>query len=463
MKQAALEHLSREDAQILGLEAGPVAGHILKVIVAERPRSGDPLAALRQRVASGLAAAPRAAERLMSTPLGLAPPAWVPDPDFDLSAHVRRAPYEPVDREAFVELVARAMAERLDRRRPLWTIELVEGLEGDRVAYLFKIHHCMADGMGSLRLAAALLWEEAPVQAPRSDAAPPRPARLPGRVQLLASGARERLRNARATAVAAAKTTLSSTLRRSEEAKVARIPAAVRRELSRGQEHSPLGAPVGRARKVAFVAWSLDDLKRIGHAHGATVNDVLLATVAGGLRGWLAARGDHVPDIRIKVPVSMHHGDEGPAALGNRDSFFIVDLPLAEPDAVRRLDAVRSETARRKREHDAEALYLLFNDLAHVSGGAYRRANALADSPGVFSLCVSNVPGPSTPRYVLGEPVSEVHSLAEVGDRHGLRVSAISSAGELSLGLCGDAHAVGDLQVLATAMRDAIAELSRAV
>ena len=457
-----LEHLTSEDAEILSLEAGPIAGHTLKVVIAERPplEGDDLLAALRERVAGGVALTPRARERLAPTPLGLAPPAWVYDTDFDVGRHVRRAPATGGGEDALLATVARSMVERLDRRYPLWTVELVEDLERDRVAYLLKVHHCMADGIASMRLGAELVWEEN-AETPESAACSPRgAATAPGKAALLASGLRERARSLGATVSAALTTLLSSRGRRAAESELGRLPSTVRREVRPSRTLSPLDTPIGRRRTVAFVSWSLEDVKRAGHRHGATVNDVLLAAVGGGLRGWLLARGEVLPDLRVKVPVSMHDPDEGPAALGNRDSFFFVDLPLDEPDPHRRLEAIRGETAERKRAHDAETLYLLFNDLAHVSKRIYRRANAIAGTPGVFSLCVSNVPGPPGHLSVLGGAIAEMHSLAEVGDRHGLRVSAMSYAGNVSLALCADPAAVEDLGVLAAAMRDTLAELT---
>ena len=169
---------------------------------------------------------------------------------------------------------------------------------------------------------------------------------------------------------------------------------------------------------------SLEDFKHIRAAagHGTTVNDVVLAAMAGALRTWLGHRGVEAPRLRVKVPVSMHGGDEEPSAVGNRDSFFFADLPVAEPDPGRRLAAVQRETALRKQEGDADVLYLFFSDLARVSRVVERRVERLAASPHSFSLCVSNVPGPRGPRYVLGGEVRAVHSLAEVAQRHGLRV-----------------------------------------
>lgn len=456
MKVPRLDHLSPEDAEILALESGPIAGHTLKVAVAQRPEgSRDLLAELRTRVAAGVALERRCRQRLVPTPLGLAPPAWVDDPDFDLSLHVRAQALESGP-DALSGVVAHAMAERLDRERPLWSVTLVEGLERDRVAYVMKIHHCMADGTGALRLASALLWNDPP-EAPGPMTAG-RPAPGPG--VLVASGLRERLGAAGATARSLARAADTPSRWRSGASSAAAVPGAIARELRAVAGPSPLDAPIGRSRSVAFVSRPLDDLKRAAHlAEGAKVNDAILAAVAGGLRGWLVRRGESLPAMRVKVPVSMHDAEEGPAALGNRDSFFFVDLPLSESDPLRRLEIVARETTECKRHHDAETLYTLFNDLSHVSRRALRRANAIAGRPGVFSLCVSNVPGPRERMHALGAPVEELHSLAEIGDRHGLRVSALSHAGQVSIGLCADAGGVAQLDVLAEALEESVGEL----
>ena len=459
-----LEHLSAEDAEILALESGAIAGHTLKVAIAAHPPGGlDPVEALRERVAAVVRYTPRCAQRLVPTPLGIAPPAWVDDPDFDPRRHVRRVPAaEPVDHDALLSQVERSMCERLDRDRPLWAIDVLEGLEGGHVAYLLKIHHCMADGTGALRIGSALLWgpEPAPGEPARRSAQPGPTGSAPGRAGLIASGARARIRDATSTAAGVARTAASRSGWRSAATELVRAPATIARELRSSPGRSPLDAPISRARSVDFVSSPLDDLRRGAHAAGGTLNDAILAAVAGGLRRWLIRRGEPLPEMRVKVPVSMHSDEEGPAALGNRDSFFFVDLPLGEPDALRRLEAIRSETALRKREHDAETLYVLFNDLSHLSRRMYRRADAIAGRPGVFSLCVSNVPGPRERGAVLGGPIRELHSLAEVGEHHGLRVSALSHAGSVSLGLCADAAAVSDLDVLAAALAESLDELS---
>jgi WS/DGAT/MGAT family acyltransferase len=451
-----LERLGPQDARILTLESPTIAGHTCKTVIAERPPGGaDVVAALRAAVASRAGRVPRVRQRLARTPLGLAPPAWIDDSAFDAARHVAAVPVDGSVTEAKLrELIAGRFAVRLPRDRPLWRIDVIEGLEDGGVAYVLFLHHAMADGVAALRIGSALLWDEQPdPPAPAPDGWTPGPA--PAATALLASAARDRLR-----AAGRAARTLGRDLR--SPGRLRRpSPRTLVRALRRAGQDSPLAVPIGAHRGVAFVSASLEDFKHIRAAagDGTTVNDVVLAAMAGALRTWLGHRGVEAPRLRVKVPVSMHGGDEEPSAVGNRDSFFFADLPVAEPDPGRRLAAVRRETALRKQEGDADVLYLFFSDLARVSRAVERRVERLAASPHSFSLCVSNVPGPRGPRYVLGGEVRAVHSLAEVAQRHGLRVAVFSFAGDLSFGLCADADAIPDLDVLAAGLQDAIAEL----
>jgi hypothetical protein len=240
-------------------------------------------------------------------------------------------------------------------------------------------------------------------------------------------------------------------------AALGRLPGALARELKTGAATTALAVHPGARRRVAFARATLGQLKEVASAAGggATVNDALLAAVAGGLREWLASRGAEPPHLRAKVPVSMHHDGEDHAA-GNRDSFWLVDLPLGEPEAVERVRAVAQETRERKRHHDADALYASFDDLAKLSRPLYRRVTDLTATPRAFTLSVSNVPGPRGSLAVLGAPVHELHTLAEIGERHALRAAALSCDGALSVGLCADAEAVPDLDVLAAAVQRAL-------
>jgi diacylglycerol O-acyltransferase len=242
------------------------------------------------------------------------------------------------------------------------------------------------------------------------------------------------------------------------------LPGALVRELTPLGSDSPLDRHIGRRRELAFVGRPIEELKAIEHSIGervrshVTINDVVLAAISGALRNWTHTAGGPGEELRAQIPVSMHHRDEQPDALGNRDSFLFVDLPVHEPDAVRRVELINAETTVRKAAHDADTLYTFFHAASRL-GPVGRELVHAASGPREFSLSVSNVPGPREPIYILGVPVVALCSIAEPADRHALRVSALSCDGTMQIGVCTDPDAIADLGELAQAIHEAIDEL----
>jgi diacylglycerol O-acyltransferase len=451
-----LERLTDEDARILALESARVAGHTCKVMVLDPP--GVELAPLRDLVTARLGAAPRLRQRLAPTPWHLAPPAWIDDPRFDPARHIRRVVAEPpVD---LTEVVGRLMAERLDRAHPLWTLHLVEGLDDGGCALIWKLHHCMCDGTAAMRFGAAVLWDGEPDAAPApGDAWTPEPA--PGNLRLLAAGARDRATTLAGGALGAARTAALPHAWANAVGEAARLPGTLARELRRDAVDSPLDVPIGTRRAVAFTALPLDDVRRVGHAQPGhvTVNDVVLSLVAGGLRRWMQGHGATADHLRVQVPVSLHDRHAHPDALANRDSYICLGLPLATSDPIVRLRAINAATAERKRDHDAETLDAFFGALRHAAPPLARFAARVTSGPRTFALSVSNVPGPAEERWVAGARIARMTSLAEIGDHHALRVSAVSYAGTLAFGLCADPTAIDDLDAIGRGIRAEAQEL----
>jgi WS/DGAT/MGAT family acyltransferase len=409
----ARDALTAEDVRILELETARIAGHTLKVMVLH-PGSEIAVDELREWVGARVHRLPRLTQRLELAP-DAGPPSWVLDRDFDLTRHVRKA-------EGATDLaaaVAPIMQRRLDRSAPLWSVELTDAGEGGSVIVL-KVHHAMADGMGARRIASVLLWdEENPRPPPSSD---PAPAPVDRSVPLHR--------------------------RRTDLRHVAR---ALERELAPAASHSSLAQRVGPGRVVGFASVPLAALQSLKHgfATRVTVNDLVLAATAGGLRRWLAH--GHAPPraMRVKVPVSLHGTAQPSDALGNADSFFFVDLPVTEPDPRQRLLAIARECATRKRAKDAQRLDTFLHEIAARSPSAGRAAVHWTMSPHVFTLNVSNVPGPQHPLRLCGRPLRSVYALAEVADWHALRIAVFSACGTLTFGLCGDAQHVRELDALA--------------
>lgn len=416
------EPLSPDDARILSLESAAVLGFTLKLLVLE---PGEPLdlAALRARVAARVAGYSRALARVDAAATG---PVWVDAGGLDVAAHVtQHAADTPAELRARIDAL---MSQHLDRSRPLWAIELIGPLADGREAIAVRIHHAMADGMGAVRFVDTVLFEphDAPVHAVGVRAAVPRASRW-----------------------------------REWE----KLPGAVVRELGRPGSRSPFDRPITSARSLAFADLRLAELKRIAAARPAhtTINDVLLAVVAGGLRRWhLASHTDHpLPRLRAQIPVSLHHAGEDAAAAGNRDSFLDVDLLLHETDDVRRLDGIGAQTRVRKADGDAELLDELLRALDRMApvGTAVR---TLAGSAREFGVAISNVPGPRVPVAVAGRRVAHVYSSSEPGAHHALRVAAISNAEFLGVGFCVDPTAVAGVTGLADATHDAFEALAAA-
>ena len=417
------DRLSADDAHILGLESAVISGHTLKLVILE-PASGPlDLDALRTAVAERLSSQPRATQRIDTSG---SEPRWTAATAFDISDHIRRREDAAcASRADLWRAVSTLMSEHLDRERPLWTLDLIGPLGDGREAIAVRIHHAMADGIAAVRFLDDVLWDRHAEPGPRES----RP------------GVR------------------TDSTQRSKVDEVLRMPAAMHRELGHRGSRSPFDRPISAARELAFTVAPLSELKTIGASRPtrATVNDVLLGIVAGGLRSWLSAGAGALPRLRAQVPVSLHHRDEG-AEVGNRDSFLNIDLPLAEPDPLTRLDRISAETRKRKHLDDADELYDLFHALGRVKrvGEAVQR---LAGSAREFSLAISNVPGPPVPVSVSGRRVERLFSSSEPAVHHALRISAISCAGIVGIGLCTDPEALPDVARLAVAMEDSYAEL----
>ncbi len=409
--------LDDADRAILALEGPTVAGHTCKVVLVGRHAPG--LEELRSSIAARLDAAPALTRRLGGPAEA---PEWLPDPEFDVAEHVVAAGGgEPVPRADLRAHVARLFEQRLDRSRPLWRIDRL-ALEDGAMALIWRLHHALADGTASMRFARGMLWDAV-------SAAEPLPHQ-PGTPAGHATDERRRQ---------------------------AHLAAFMRREFARSAGRSPFDGRIGTRREIAFASAGLHELHEAGkQLAGATLNDSLLAVVTGALRSWIQHHHGDLGDVRVRVPVSLHH--EGEDA-GNRDSFFSVALPLNEPDPLTRLRAVHEATAVRKADHDAEEMDELLRRLSGVSPRLSQFCERIESSPRHFAVSVSNVPGPRTRVTVLGAPVESLHSVAEIGERHALRITAVSMADRLGFGFCADPQIVHDVQTMADGVERCAAEL----
>ena len=497
MGTRSTERLTSEDAEILGLESTAIKGHKASVLVLDPAEDGAPLDIdeLRTSIASRLSSEPRARQRVLQTPMGLGRPAWVDYAEFDLADHVLSASgseeagidhaeqsssavseenpgddapakagdglAQLADHAALREYTARLMSAHLDHDKPMWTIHALR-LSGGRTGLVLRIHHCIADGIGTLRFLGGLLWDEE--QRPQRGAPEEwTPEPVPSAAALAGTGLADRAAAIAGGAVGIARSLTRPAAIRDSLGNLARLPRVLIRELRPGAtEGTRFDRSIGPRREVAWLRRPIAELKGIGAAHSngghATINDVLLAGLAGGIRAWLGdgAAGEK---MRVKIPVSMHRRDSDSDGIGNRDSFLFVDLPLEEADPVQRLRQINAETAKRKEHHDAEELYGFFQGISHLSP-LHHVVSKASMSPREFTIEASNVPGPRSPRWVLGRRVTELYSVTEPAARHALRVSAISLEDQLAINLCTDPDALEGVARLADHIEAAFDELA---
>jgi diacylglycerol O-acyltransferase / wax synthase len=460
------ERLGAQDKTFLDLERPNEPQHIAAITVFEagrlaRPDGGVDIERVRAYVASRLHRLPRYRQRLAWIPVERHP-VWVDDPHFQIDYHVRHTALpRPGDERQLKRLAGRLVSQPLDRERPLWEFWLVEGLEGGkRFAIVQKVHHCMIDGISGVDLMAILLSAELE---PEPEASPPfEPRPPPGALDLLASEVGRRV-----TGFVGALGRTPSALRApaSLAGRVREGVAAVGETLSAGlrpASETPINQKLGPHRRVDWRDLELSRVKAVKDRLGGTVNDVVLATVAGALRQFLALRRLDVDALRIRanVPVSLRTLDER-GTLGNRIALFMAELPVDEPDPLARLARVCETMARLKSSRQAMGAEVLAAVSEWTSATLLSLAVRGASRARPYNLVVTNVPGPQIPLYMLGARLERCYPVVNLQPQQGLGVGLFSYAGTLGVGFTADPDQVPDLYVFADATLESFEELER--
>jgi WS/DGAT/MGAT family acyltransferase len=424
---------------------------------------------VRANLAARLGALPRYTQRLSSRRSGsLAWPHWVRDERFDVGEHVGHAGLPSPGGEAeLCDWLAEYFSHPLDRTRPLWHMVLIEGLEGGRWAIGNKTHHCLVDGVGSVDVADLLLDREpSPPPAPDGDGGriTPETDRAPARFRL--PDAPEPLVQAAQAGTQAAGAAVHAALHPRDAFERSRALAElIVKTRFGGAPRTSLGCPIGQTRRFAVVRAELEECKAIGRRLGGSFNDVTLAACAGGLRRLLMARGEEVPERGMRAMVPMNLRDvSGKLALGNRVTSVFVELPVAEPDPVARLQTIAARTARLKRAGAGAGAATLMDIAALAPPVVMHAALArTAFSRRMFNLTITNVPGPRHPLYAFGAPLREVYPVVPLAAEHAVGIAIFTYDGTVTFGLNADAPSTPDLAVLASGIEEGLQELRAAV
>jgi diacylglycerol O-acyltransferase len=486
----AMRQLTSLDAQFLAIENGRNLGHVSGLSIYDPTTapggildSARMCAVLTER----LHLLPPFRWRLAEVPLGLDHPYWIEDPDFDIEYHVRELGLPaPGDDRQLAEQVARLHSRALDRARPLWELYVIQGLKGGHVAVFTKIHHAAVDGMSGTEILSVLLdptpsGRELP---PAPDAQAPPPA--PGQLEMLGRGMvgmpLHQLRALRAVPQTLAHLDAIPGVQDIPGAPtVARItrrlgrigrPARDGGMLESPRAHAPrmvFNGPVSAHRRVAFGTLSLKTVKEIKNAQGTTVNDVIVAICAGGLRAWLQEHGE-LPDdpLVAMIPVSVRTPEQR-GTFGNRVSTMAVAIPTDLDDPLERLAAAHEALRSAKDAHSAIPATLMQDAAQFVPPAIHARASRVtlrlsarnAVSP-IFNVVISNVPGSATPLYSAGARLLANYPVSAVADGMGLNITVLSYEDRLDFAIVADREQVSDAWPLMDALGVALNELKAA-
>jgi len=459
MSEAWYERLTAMDASFLVFEKPASPLHVSATLLYElgpmaTDAGGVDIGAYRAATESVLHRIPRYRQKLAWIPVA-GHPVWVDDPEFDLDYHVRHTSLpRPGSEEQLKKLSARIMAQPLDPSKPLWEAWVVEGLTGGRFAVISKIHHCMIDGVAGTDLAQTLHSSD-PDERHVGEPERWQPRRAPTPSELMAGEARRYLSLAgrAASDLRALGAGATGPLR-----SIGRMVSSMGEELSK----TPLNEPIGPHRRFDWRQTPLEDAKRVRRALGCTINDLLLATVTGGVRDFLIRRGEEVDelDFRIAAPVSIR--SESDRGMGNRVSQWFVRAPIGEPDVMKRIEAIRSATEELKESTQALDADLIMNIAEWTPTILLTLASRASSGAAPYNLMVTNVPGPQQPLYLLGARMTAMYSQVPIAASTGLGVAIVSYAGKLCWGFNADLATVPDLADFADAIEVSFAEIAAA-
>jgi diacylglycerol O-acyltransferase / wax synthase len=418
---------------------GRAAGHIGAVLVLDAG-PGVSVAGARRVLGERIRAVPRLRQRLYRAPPGCGRPYWADDPAFDIDNHVRqlRCP-PPGDERALLDLAAAQLGEPLPRSRPLWSATFVTGLADGGTGLLFIMDHVLADGIAGIAVLGALADQAAETAGTRAS---PFPAPAPRTRELAADAWRGRLRRAGPTGPGASRQRRGPRQIREGWAELGGARPPRRRPVT------SLNRPVGPRRRLDVVAVDLTAIRDRGHAHGGTVNDVILAAVAGALRTLLAARGEQLGEVTITVPVAARRA-AGADELGNQIGIMPVTVPATGDFGSRVTRTAEITRTGKSRARGASAALFVPAFLLLARSGLLRW---FTNHQRVVQTFVTNLRGPEDPLMCGGTTVRALIAIPSTTGNVTVTFAAVSYAGMLRITILSDPACTPDAAALAAAL-----------
>ncbi|GAB18458.1 hypothetical protein GOEFS_054_00720 [Gordonia effusa NBRC 100432] len=437
-----MDRLSGLDASFLYLETPEQLMHVCGVLILDPSTMPDgySFASVRETLDARVRKVAQFTRKIRRVPLDLAHPVWVHDDHFDIDHHLHRmALPAPAGHDELMEICGHLAGLPMDRGRPLWEMVVIEGYQdgsGDpKVVVFSKMHHATVDGASGSNLISHLcsLEPDAPPLAPES---PQRPARKPGSLELFGRGVISTLAQPLAIPrmVVPSVGLIADTIGRARKGTAMAPPFTAPRTSFNGT--------ITGHRSIALADMSLDDIKAVRAATGATVNDIVLSIAGGALRAYLNDRGE-LPDAPLlaSVPVSVREESkrEGGA---NKVSALFARLGTDIADPLERLQAMTDANRNAKEHHKAISADTL-QDWAEFAAPrtfglavrAYAGLRLAEKHPVVHNLVISNVPGPPVPLYFMGAQITGLHPLGPVFHGAGLNITVLSNNGVVHVGI----------------------------
>ena len=457
--QGHKDRLSAVDASFLAQERQASHMHVGALVIFEGPPPSRE--DFVQHIESRLGLVPRYRQKLAFPRFEMGRPFWVDDPQFNIDYHVRHTALPaPGTIDQLRGLVGRIFSQRLDRSKPLWELWLVQGLESGKFALISKTHHALVDGVSGVDLS-AVLFDVGPVPQEMDGADQEwTPEPEPSDAELVAEGVKGLLRRP-AELAGQAVGALSHPGHAVDEVREAAegVGEIVWAGLNPAPD-VPLNQTIGPHRRLWWVQSELAQLKTIKNALGGTVNDVVLAVVAGAVGRWLRERGVRTEglELRALVPVSIRGEDEH-GQLGNRIAAMRGPLPVYAQDPVERLRIVRAGMEGLKESKQALGAEVIAGLQDFAPPTILAQASRVNFSTRLFNLIVTNVPGPQFPLYLLGREMEEIVPVAFLPEDHALAIAIMSYNGKVDFGLLADYDAMPDVESVARHLEESLAEL----
>jgi diacylglycerol O-acyltransferase / wax synthase len=466
MAQPSLNsRLTSIDASFLYFEKKEAPMHIGSVSVFEGEIPFDKFV---ENVRSKMHLLPRYQQKVIPDPFNLGHPTWEFDQNFDINNHIIRMQIDaPGSDKELIELSGRIFSPVMDRRKPLWDIYLVYGLEGKRTAMIARVHHCMVDGVSGVDLLKIVLdispdTKPAPKPEASSAAQPPRPDATRRFFDSLLGGMQEGMNRWMEfqTGLLNLAQSLSSEQTRGALPDMSKLLPS----LAAPAPVLPFNRPCSGERKLVWSAFSFAEARAIRAALGGTVNDVALATLSGAVARYVDMRDPQSSgqNLRVMVPVSLRREDQR-GALGNLVSMLPVEIPLNMRDPLERFKYINSKTTAMKNARVAEGLNLFSALMGILPASVQALVGAMAATPiPAFNMVSTNVPGPQVPLYAMGKRMIAYYPYVPVGYAVGCGCAIMSYDQKLYFGLTSDLQAMPDVERLKEFLDESFVELRRA-